>query len=251
MKDVSSMQARLVQLVFLVVAFAAWFVVGRTQAISPLFLPPLEAVLEALSGLVQTTEFWSAVRTTLTTIAQAYLIACVLGVGGGYLVTRSRFFTRVLEPVISGLFAIPITLFFPLFILLFGIGTPSKVAYGAMNAFFPIALNTIAGLSSVDGRFLNAARSMGFSAFGTFRHVLFPAAFPIMLTGLRIGFFICFASVLAGETISSVSGVGRNIALAAELFEPARMFAWIVVVIATALTLNTLVSMIENRMRAH
>ena len=98
---------------------------------------------------------------------------------------------------------------------------------------------------------MNAAQSMGFSHLGTFRHVLFPAAFPVILTGLRIGFFICFASVLGGETISSVSGVGRNIALAAELMEPARMYAWIVVVIATALVLNALVSMIENRMRGH
>jgi ABC-type nitrate/sulfonate/bicarbonate transport system permease component len=229
----------------------AWFIVGRTGAVSPLFLPPLEAVFQALNQLVQTAEFWSAVRTTLATIAQAYLIACVLGVAAGYLVTRSRFLTRVFEPVLSSLFAIPLTLFFPLFILLFGIGTASKVAYGAAFAFFPIALNTIAGLSSAEQRYLNAARSMGVTAFGTFRHVMFPAAFPVMLTGLRIGFFICFASVLAGETISSVAGVGRNIALAAELFEPARMFAWIVVVIVTALVLNALVSMLENRMRGH
>jgi ABC-type nitrate/sulfonate/bicarbonate transport system permease component len=90
---------------------------------------------------------------------------------------------------------------------------------------------------------------MGFSAFGTFRHVLLPAAFPVILTGLRIGFFICFASVLGGETISSVAGVGRNIALAAELMEPARMYSWIVVVIVAALVLNALVSAIENRMR--
>jgi len=250
-KDASSLQPRLVQLVFLALALGAWFVVGRTGAISPLFLPPLEAVFQALNQLVQTAEFWSAVQTTLTTIAEAYLIACALGIAAGYLVTRSRFFTRVFEPVLSNLFAIPLTLFFPLFILLFGIGTASKVAYGAAFAFFPIALNTIAGLSGVEQRYLNAARSMGVTAFGAFRYVMFPAAFPVLLTGLRIGFFICFASVLAGETISSVSGVGRNIALAAELFEPARMFAWIVVVIATALVLNTLVSMLENRMRGH
>ena len=251
MKDASSLQPRLVQLVFLMLTLGAWFIVGRTGAVSPLFLPPLEAVFQALNQLVQTAEFWSAVRTTLATIAQAYLIACVLGVAAGYLVTRSRFLTRVFEPVLSSLFAIPLTLFFPLFILLFGIGTASKVAYGAAFAFFPIALNTIAGLSSAEQRYVNAARSMGVTAFGTFRHVMFPAAFPVMLTGLRIGFFICFASVLAGETISSVAGVGRNIALAAELFEPARMFAWIVVVIVTALVLNALVSMLENRMRGH
>ena len=251
MKEASSLPARAIQLAVLAVAFGAWFIIGRTGAISPLFVPPMDAVGRAFAALVQTELFWSAVRTTLATIGKAYSIAIVLGILTGYLLTRSRFLTQVLEPVVSGLFAIPITLFFPLFILLFGIGPDSKVAYGAAYGFFPIALNTIAGLSGVDSRFLNAARSMGISRLGTFRHVLFPAAFPVILTGLRIGFFICFASVLGGETISSVSGVGRNIALAAELMEPARMYAWIVVVIVTALVLNTLVSGIENRMRLH
>jgi len=229
----AALQARAIQFAFLGALLVAWFAIGRTGAISPLFLPPMEAVAAALVRLVQTAEFWSAVGTTLTTIIEAYLIAAVLGILAGWLVTRSRFLTRVLEPIVSGLFAIPITLFFPVFILMFGIGPESKVAYGAAYGFFPIA------------------RSLGVSGFGLFRHVLFPAAFPVILTGLRIGFFICFASVLGGETISSVSGVGRNIALAAELMEPARMYAWIAFVIVAALVLNALVSALENRMRSH
>ena len=239
-----------IQLAIFAIVMGAWFIVGRTGAISPLFVPPMRAVWLAFIGLVQTDQFWSAVRITLTTIIQAYGIAIFLGMLAGYLITRSRLITQLLEPMVSGLFAIPITLFFPLFILLFGIGTPSKVAYGAAYGFFPIALNTIAGLSGVDRRLLTAAKSMGFSSFGILRHVLFPSAFPVILTGLRIGFFICFASVLGGETISSVAGVGRAIALAAELMEPARMYAWIVFVIVIALALNALVSAIENRMRS-
>ncbi len=65
------------------------------------------------------------------------MIAVVLGVFAGWLITRSRYLTEVLEPVVSGLFAIPITLFFPVFILMFGIGPESKVAYGAAYGFFP------------------------------------------------------------------------------------------------------------------
>src|ERR1043165_8737476 len=137
------LQARAIQFGFVAALFAVWFVVGSTGAISPLFLPPMEAVWRALVGLVQTSQFWSAVAITLSTIAEAYLIAIVLGILTGYLLTRSRFWTRVFEPIVSGLFAIPITLFLPLFILVFGIGPSSKVAYGAAYGFFPIALNTI------------------------------------------------------------------------------------------------------------
>ena len=62
-----------------------------------------------------------------------------------------------------------------------------------------------------------------------------------------MGFFICFASVLGGEALASVAGVGRNIALAAELMESARMYAWITFVVLTAVALNLLMTSIENR----
>jgi ABC-type nitrate/sulfonate/bicarbonate transport system permease component len=245
----ASPRARLIQLVFLAALITIWTLIGRMHAISPLFLPPVGAVWSALRSLVVTDDFWSAVRVTLATVAEAYAIAVAVGLAAGYLVTRSRYLTRVFEPVLSGLFTIPITLFFPLFILLFGIGPGSKVAYGAAYGFFPIALNAIAGLAHADRRYVDAARAMGITRLGIVRHVLFPSAFAIILTGLRIGFFICFASVLGGETISSISGIGHNIALSAELMEPAGMYAWIVVVIAAALVLNASVSALENRIR--
>ena len=247
--DASPATARIIQLAFLAIVAGAWWLVGETGAVSPLLLPKMSAVWSAVQALIGTRAFSRSVTTTLQTIGEAYLISVVVGVGAGYAITRSRLATEALEPVLAGLFAIPITLFFPLFILSFGIGPASKVAYGACYGVFPIALTTIAGLSSVEDKYLRAARSAGFTAWGAFRHVLLPASFPVILTGLRVGFFICFASVLGGETISSLNGVGHNIALNAELMEPARMYAWIVFVVLTALTLNTIVSMVENHRR--
>ena len=237
---------RIIQLAFLAITGGAWYWITTTGSISPLFLPKPEAVWTAFNRLLNVGQFWPAVGVSLGTIAKAYGIAVVCGVLAGYFITRSKFMTEAVEPIIAGLFTIPITLFFPMFILFFGIGTGSKVAYGAVYGFFPIALNTIAGLNNVDERYLRAAQSMGASRLETFRHVLLPYAFPVILTGLRIGFFICFASVLGGETLSSVAGVGRNIALAAELMEPARMYAWISFVIFTAISLNMLVTAFEN-----
>lgn len=228
----------------------AWYFATQSGSISALFLPKPANVYATLERLMQTASFWSAVTVTLTTILKAFAIAIVTGLVVGYAVTRSKLATQVIEPVIAGLFTVPITLFFPMFILFFGIGTGSKVAYGATYAFFPIALNTIAAFANMEERYLRAARSMGAGRFDTFRHVLLPGALPVLITGMRIGFFICFASVLGGETISSVAGIGRNIALSAELMESARMYAWISFVIFTSVTLNLLVYSLENHIRS-
>jgi ABC-type nitrate/sulfonate/bicarbonate transport system permease component len=241
--------AHLIQLGFVVIVAAAWYWSTATGSVSRLFLPAPAAVWLSLSRLVVTRQFWSAVEVTLMTVAQAYAIAVVAGILAGYLISRSRFRMDVLEPIIAGLFTIPITLFFPIFILFFGIGTASKVAYGATYAFFPIVLNTIASFANVEPHFLRAAKSMGASRWDTLRHVLIPSALPVLLGGMRIGFFICFAAVLGGETLSSIAGVGRNIALAAELMEPARMFAWIAFVVLTALILNLVLSGFDRRAR--
>ena len=121
--------------------------------------------------------------------------------------------TAAFEPVLSAIFAIPIVLFFPLFVVIFGIGPPSKIAFGAVYGFFPIALNTIAASRGVDplfsalGAFPGRDARRSRSATSTC-----PARSPVIVTGLRIGFFICFASVLGGETLSSAAGVGHEIA---------------------------------------
>ncbi|MDF2116608.1 ABC transporter permease [Roseiarcaceae bacterium H3SJ34-1] len=246
----ASLSSRSVQYVFLVFVAAAWYFLTESGNISRLFLPKPGDVIDALTRLFQTASFWSAVLVTLTTALKGFVIALVLGVLAGYLVTRSKLAIATIEPLISGLFTIPITLFFPMFILFFGVGTGSKVAYGATYAFFPIALNTIAAFSNMEKRYLLAAQSMGGSRWDIFRYVLMPGALPVLFTGLRIGFFICLASVLGGETISSVAGIGRNIALAAELMEPARMFAWILFVVCMSVTLNLLAYSFENKIRS-
>ncbi|HVV95286.1 MAG TPA: ABC transporter permease subunit [Hyphomicrobiales bacterium] len=245
----SGFAARSVQIAFVAIVIGVWWGVTKTHAVMPLFLPPVGLVARTIDQLFSTGEAWAAVRLTLLTIVEAYALAVVAGLLAGYFVTRSRFLTEVFEPLIANLFTIPIILFFPLFVLFFGIGPGSKIAYGALYGFFPVALNTIAGFSRVERRFLWAARSMGASPFGLFRHVLVPSALPVIVTGLRISFLICLASVLGGEELSAAAGIGKNIELAAELMDPARMYSWIVFVVLTTTVLNLVLSQIEGRVR--
>lgn len=227
----------------------AWYFSTHSSKLLSLFLPPPERVWTAFQAIAASGQLWAAAKITLLTIAEAYAIAAVAGIAVGFLVARSERLLRLFEPMLSGMFAIPITMFFPLFILFFGLGPQSKIAYGATYAFFPIALNTIAGFSSVDRLFVRAIQSMGANGLQQLRHVYLPAALPVIVSGLRIGFFICIASVLGGETLASVAGIGRSIALSGELMETARMYAWIVFVIMVTLILNLLVYAAETRMR--
>lgn len=237
---------RLIQLALFASVFGAWYL-ATSSGVRVLLLPPPELVWREMQALWTSGRLWSAAAVTLTTIAQAYAIAVAAGIAVGFLVSRSRALVRIFEPVLTGLFAVPLTLFFPLFVVFFGIGPESKVAYGATQCFFPIALNTIAGFSSVDDLYLRAARAMGASSVSQFRYIYLPAALPVTITGLRIGFFICIAAVLGGETLAALSGIGKSIALAAELMETARLYAWIAYVVTISVTLNLLVLAAESR----
>ena len=129
------------------------------------------------------------------------------------------------EPLLAGIYSVPIILFLPLYVLFFGLGPGSKIAIGTTISFFPIVLNTIAGFGYVDRIFITAARSMGASDVQMFRYVLLPAAFPVILTGLRIGFTVALLSILGSETIASLAGLGHKIVHLAEGMETATIMA--------------------------
>jgi ABC-type nitrate/sulfonate/bicarbonate transport system permease component len=133
--------------------------------------------------------------------------------------------------------------------LFFGLGAGSKIAIGTTIAFFPIILNTIAGFDYVDRSYITAARSMGASGVQMFWSVMLPAAFPVVLAGLRMGFILAFLSILGSETIASLAGLGHRIVSYAESMDPAKMFAYIFLAIIIAFLLNGFVSLIEARVK--
>jgi ABC-type nitrate/sulfonate/bicarbonate transport system permease component len=217
--------------------------------VSPILLPNPVNVWHELKDVLASGEYLPDLRVTLTELAVAFAISCTTGVTLGYVISRSPLLIRVFEPLLAGVYSVPIILFLPLYVLFFGLGEESKIALGTTISFFPIVLNTVAGFGYVDKIFITAARSMGASNVQMFRHVLLPAAFPVILTGLRIGFTVALLSILGSETIAALAGLGHRIVSLAEAMEPARMFAYIAFVVAIAALLNTVVSGLERRAR--
>ena len=236
-----------VQVGFLVALVALWYLGTAYWGISRILLPNPVNVWAELKDILASGEYLPDLRVTLTELAVAFAISCTAGITLGFLISRSQYLIKVFEPLLAGFYSVPVILFLPLYVLFFGLGPGSKIALGTTISFFPIVLNTIAGFGYVDKIFITAARSMGASDFQMFRHVLLPAAFPIILTGLRMGFTVALLSILGSETIASLAGLGHRIVHLAEAMETARMFAYIAFVVVIAAFLNTTVSTLERR----
>jgi ABC-type nitrate/sulfonate/bicarbonate transport system permease component len=241
--------SRVVQVGFLVGVILLWYLSTAHWGVSRVLLPNPVNVWSQLKDVLSSGEFLPDLRVTLTELAIAFSISCTTGVTLGYLISRSPYLIKVFEPLLAGFYSVPIILFLPLYVLFFGLGPGSKIAIGTTISFFPIVLNTIAGFGTVDRIFITAARSMGASDVQMFRYVLLPAAFPVILTGLRIGFTVALLSILGSETIASLEGLGHRIVHLAEAMETARMFAYIAFAVAIAALLNTTVSSLERRAR--
>ena len=239
--------SRAVQALFLIGLIALWYFGTTWGHVSPILLPNPVSVLDELMEVLRTGEFVGDLRITLTELAIAFLVSASSGTIVGYLISRSPYAIKVFEPLMAGAYSIPVILFLPLYVLFFGLGPGSKIALGTTISFFPIVLNTIAGFGYVEKIFITAARSMGASDFQMFRYVLLPAALPVMLTGLRIGFTVALLSILGSETIASLEGLGHRIVHLAEAMETARMFAYIAFAVVIAATLNSVVSSLERR----
>jgi ABC-type nitrate/sulfonate/bicarbonate transport system permease component len=241
--------SRMVQAGFVVALLVLWYLATEIWGVSALLLPRPGAVMGELIDVLRSGEFVPDLRVTLGELAAAFALAALGGTVVGYLVSRSQYGTRALEPLLSAIYAIPIILFLPLYVLFFGLGPESKIALGATIGFFPVALSTVAGFAGVDRMCTVVARSMGCSDFQLFRWVLVPAALPVILGGLRMGFTVALLSILGAETLSSVSGLGHRIVSLGENMDMARMFAYIAFAVAIAVSLNALVSWLEARGR--
>lgn len=237
-----STQSRAIQLAFVTTLLVLWDFVGERRLVSHLFVPPLRLVALKFVDLLQSSVFYGHLTVTVLEMLAAFGLAASAGLLIGLFVGRSAYATVVLEPLFAGLFSIPIVIFLPLFILFFGLGMESKIAFGATYGFFPIVLNTIGGVAQVDRRYIRVAVSMGATNTQVFRRVFVPGALPAIVNGLRIGFILSFLAVIGGETIAGLQGLGTAIAKTAEAMRTVEMFAYIIFVVLLAALLNWLLT---------
>src|SRR4029077_3106905 len=128
-----------------------------------------------------------------------FFLALLLGVPLGLLIGRVRAIRPLLDPTLSLLRPVPVTAWLPLSMIFFGLGPRSAVFLVFLGAFYPILLNTVFGVRSIDPRLVEAAAMLGCRGSAMFRSVILPAALPSIFNGLRLGLGFAWVLIVVGE----------------------------------------------------
>ena len=222
-------------------AIAAW--VDR-----PIQLPDPWRVANALIGLVREGEVLEHAMVSTSRLVISLLLAVALAVPLGFVLGLSRRVEAYVDPLVEVLRPISGIAWIPLALFIFGVGNTLPVFIMVYVAFFPLLLNTVAGVKGVDPKLLAAARTMGISRSATLLHVVVPSALPTILVGLRLAFAGAWAAVVAAELIGAPSGFGFAIEWYRGLLMSSKVFAFIAVIGVVGFVCDVLLQALQRRL---
>ena len=230
-----------------VALFAIWEILSRSGIVNPRLLPSASDTLATLWELLQRASVRNDLAVTASEVLIAFVLAVPVGVAIGFAIAENRYFAEVAKPLLFFAFSIPKSIFLPMFILVFGIGFPQKVAYAAFSTIFIVIMSASAAVESVKAEHLLVARSYGATQAQILRRVYIPSMLPILLEALRISMIFNFTGVMIAEMYASRVGIGRLIADWGENFEMTKLLAGVILLAAAAMLFNEAVRSLEAR----
>jgi ABC-type nitrate/sulfonate/bicarbonate transport system permease component len=224
-----------------------WQLIVLVTGINPILLPSPGSVVAQFAESIQDGLLLPAVADSLRALTIGLVLALVLGVVVGLLIGGSSWLDLLTGPYLYGWFATPRIALAPLIILWLGFGLSAKVLLVFISALLPVILSCKDGVQTVDESLIRAARAFGASRLDIFRQVVVPFTLPFIANGIRNGIARGFVGLLIIEMTVGSGGIGTQVIRAMRSFNTARMFAFVFVLVVTALTLITLSRKLEAR----
>jgi ABC-type nitrate/sulfonate/bicarbonate transport system permease component len=226
------------QALSLLLLIAGWEIIGRTGLLFPDLFPSILEILQSLWIYISTPLMLPHIQASLYEIGGALALASILGIPLGILWGSRRSWLEIVEPLILYAAVVPKIVIFPVFILFLGIGVHSKLAVGAIAAFFPIALLTIAGMRDVKKVYVDVARTMGAKPLQIATRVYLPAIAGQIFAGIRIGLGAAVTGALLAETKIAKAGLGFMIVEYYAQFRIADMYSLLLFILILAALAN-------------
>ena len=187
-----------------------------------------------------------AIFKTLSNAATAFVLSVSFGIVAAVVIHRIKTMREALDPLFATYYAIPVLAFYPLLIILFGLGDAPKIAIGFMLSVIAVIANTLNGLDRVPRVLLKTARIVQMTPVETAFRVTLPYAAPYLLTGVKFAVAYSLVGIIGSEFIMSSNGMGFEIAFAYNNYDNATMYPLIVLILVISITLNLLVSKWEG-----
>ena len=226
---------------------AVWEAVPRLDLVDATFLPPLSEVLKAWWALLVSGQLGQHVEASLVRSLSGFGLAVAVAVPLGLLIGWYRRLAMVLNPLLELFRNTAALALLPVFVLVLGLGETSKVAIILYGCAWPILLNTISGVRTVDPLLVKSARSLGLPPLRLFQKVVLPAAVPTIFTGIRLAGAYSILILIAAELVGAKAGLGYLITSAQFNFDVPDMYAGIITVSAIGLAINQLLVAVERR----
>ncbi|WP_087688144.1 MULTISPECIES: aliphatic sulfonate ABC transporter permease SsuC [unclassified Pandoraea] len=191
-----------------IVLVTVWQIAAEAGWLSTRVLPAPSAVVDAAWQLAVSGQIWRDIGVSTGRAVLGFVIGGGLGLLLGMLTGLSRFAETALDSSFQMLRNIPHLALIPLVILWFGIDEKAKLFLVSIGVFFPMYLNTYAGIRAVDGQLVEMARSYGLRGWALYRDVILPGALPSILVGVRFSLGLMWVTLIVAETISAQSGIG-------------------------------------------
>jgi NitT/TauT family transport system permease protein len=236
----------LAQLGLAVVIVLGWEFGGRAGIIDEFFFSIPSDIAARIGQWFSSGEILKHLQTTLLEAALALIIGGLLGLGIGFLLARVRTLAAILDPYIKMLNALPRVVLAPIFLLWFGLGIWSKVAFGVTLVFFIVFFNTYQGVREVNRVLVDNARMLGAKESQLIRHVLLPSAMTWIFSSLHISVGFAIVGAVVGEYLGSSVGVGYLISQAEGTFDTTGVFAGMVVLSVVVIIVDALVNRVER-----
>lgn len=237
-----------IRLLVVVAMLAALEVACRTGRIDPVAVIAPTQMLQGAWRLLASGQYTKHILLTLSNVAIACGLAVVVGFALGWLLYRLPRLRQAADPLLASYYAVPTFIFYPLFIVLFGLNRWPLVTIGFVFAFVAMAMSTLQGFERVPVALRRTARAMRLSTWQEMVHVVLPSCAPYLFTGLKLSIVYSFIGVIAGEFVLSGAGFGFDIAFAYNSFDNATMYGLMVLLLGFVGGLNMLLYSWERRM---
>jgi NitT/TauT family transport system permease protein len=224
----------------------AWELYGRS--LNPIFLSYPTAIALAAVDLVTSGELVAALLKSLQGLAIGFSLAVVVGITLGVLMGRYRSLHHALDPFLTALYSTPGVALIPLIMLWFGLGLSAKIVIIFEACFFPIVMNTFAGVRNVSRANVDVARAYGASERQVMRLVVLPSALPFIMAGIRLAVGRGVIGMVVAEFFTSLSGLGSLIIVFSNAFATAKLFVPVITLSLLGVSLTALAQLLERRL---